>query len=90
MRGYTDALCARADELRAQLTDLDNRVGEMLGGWRGVSGNAYSSAWELWHRGAGEVEVGMSILARLVAQAGRLYQENEAASAQAMREVDRG
>ena len=54
------------------------------------SGTAYASAWELWHRGAGEVESGLSILAQLLAHAGGLYQENEAASARALREVGRG
>ncbi|OBI10965.1 secretion protein [Mycobacterium sp. E2327] len=90
MRGFAEALASRAEDLKSQLADLDNQVGEMLGGWRGASGSAYASAWELWHRGAGEVEVGLSMLARLVAQAGGLYQANEAASAQEMREVGRG
>lgn len=87
MRGVAEALSGRADELRNQLAGLEAQVGEMLGGWRGASGSAYACAWELWHRGAGEVEVGLSMLARLVAQAGGSYQGNEAASAQALRSV---
>lgn len=90
MRGFAEALCGRAEELRNQLAALDDQVGEVLGGWRGASGNAYASAWELWHRGAGEVEVGLSLLARLVAEAGGLYEGNEAVSEQAMREVRGG
>jgi WXG100 family type VII secretion target len=90
MRSFAEAVSARAEELQGQFADLDNQVGAMLGGWRGESGSAYASAWELWHRGAGEVEVGLSMLARLVAQAGGLYDENESASAQAMRRVRRG
>jgi len=62
----------------------------MLGGWRGASGSAYASAWELWHRGAGEVQAGLSILAHLVGQGGELYGDNEAGAAQAMREVRGG
>lgn len=87
MRGFAEALSGRAEDLRNQFAELDGRVGEMLGGWRGTSGSAYASAWELWHRGAGEVEVGLSMLARLVARAGGLYQDNEAASARALRGV---
>ena len=62
----------------------------MLGGWHGASGSAYAAAWELWHRGAGEVETGLSILARLVGEAGGRYQRNEAVAEQAMREVRGG
>ena len=90
MQGFAQALCGGAEELRIRLADLDDQVGEMLSGWRGASGSAYTSAWELWHRGAGEVEVGLSMLARLIAQAGGIYQENEAVSAQALREVRYG
>ncbi|HSS24556.1 MAG TPA: WXG100 family type VII secretion target [Mycobacterium sp.] len=90
MRGFAQALCGGAEDLRSRLAELDAQVSEMLGGWRGASGSAYTSAWELWHRGAGEVEVGLSMLARLVAQAGGGYQENEAVSARALREVRNG
>ncbi len=90
MRGFAEALAGRAEELRNQFAELNARVGDMLGGWRGTSGSAYAAAWELWHRGTGEVEVGLSMLARLVAQTGGLYRENEASSAPALRGVRRG
>jgi len=90
MRGFSEALCGRAEDLRNQFAELNGQVGEMLAGWRGMSGSAYASAWELWHRGAGEVEMGLSMLARLVARAGGLYQANESASTQALRGVHRG
>lgn len=90
MRGFAQALRGRAEELRSQLALLDDQVGAMLGGWRGASASAYAAAWELWHRGAGEVEVGLSMLARLVAQAGGGYESNEAVAAQELRGVRRG
>jgi WXG100 family type VII secretion target len=90
MREFAEALRNSAEELRSRLTALDDQVGDMLGGWRGSSGSAFSAAWELWHRGAGEVEVGLSMLARSVARAGGAYQDNEAVSARAMREVGHG
>ena len=62
----------------------------MLGGWRGASGDAYGSAWQMWHRGATEVELGLSMLAKAVGQAGAGYQQNEAGSAQALRAVRNG
>lgn len=57
---------------------------------RGAAGGAYASAWELWHKGAREVELGLSILARLVGQAGGAYESNESACAQAERAVRDG
>jgi WXG100 family type VII secretion target len=87
MQGFAQALRGGAEDLRTRLTELDEQVNEMLGGWRGASGSAYAAAWELWHRGAGEVEAGLSMLAKLVAQAGEVYQENETVSARALRGV---
>ena len=87
MQGFAQALRGGAEDLRSRLAELDAQVNEMLGGWHGASGSAYASAWELWRRGAGEVEAGLSMLARSVARAGRGYQENEALSARALRGV---
>jgi WXG100 family type VII secretion target len=90
MHGFAQALHGGAEDLRNRLTDLDEQVTEMLGGWRGTSGSAFTSAWELWHRGAGEVEVGLSMLSRLIAKAGAAYQEDETESTQSLREVGNG
>ena len=90
MQGFAQGLLGAAESLRNQLSELDGQVGEMLGGWRGGSGRAYGSAWEMWHRGATEVELGLSMLARLVGEAGGGYQQNEAGAAQAFREVRGG
>ena len=87
MHGFAQALLGGAEDLRTQLAGLDGQVGEMLGGWQGGSGSAYSLAWERWHRGAREVEAGLSILARAVAHAGAGYQHDEAVSTQAIRQV---
>jgi WXG100 family type VII secretion target len=90
MQGFSQSLRGGAEDLRNRLADLDGQVSEMLAGWRGRSGGAYTAQWELWHRGAGEVQVGLSILERLVSEAGRAYQENEAASNEALRGVCHG
>lgn len=90
MQGFAASLSGAAEQLSAQLAALDDQVGKALGGWRGASGSAYAAAWELWHRGAREVEVGLSMLAHLVGEAGGAYQGNEARSAQAERAVRGG
>lgn len=89
-QGFAASLGGAAEQLSAELSQLDDQVGQLLGGWQGASGTAYSSAWQLWHRGAREVEVGLSMLAHLVGRAGAGYQGNEAASAQAERAVRGG
>jgi WXG100 family type VII secretion target len=90
MQDFAVSLGGAAEHLMAELADLDDQVGQMLGGWRGASGDAYGSAWQLWHQGAREVQAGLSILAHLVAQAGGLYGDNESAAAETMRGVYRG
>lgn len=90
MQGFAEGLLGAGESLRSQLAALDEQVGDMLGGWRGGSGDAYGSAWEMWHRGATEVELGLSMLARLVEEARGGYQQNEAGAAQAFREVRGG
>jgi WXG100 family type VII secretion target len=88
MQGFSQSLGGAAEGLRSQLAELDTQVGQMLGGWRGGAGDAYGSAWELWHRGAGEVQLGLSILAKAVGMASHDYQNNESASAAKLRGVD--
>jgi hypothetical protein len=55
-----------AEDLRIRLARLDDHVAAMLRG-----GHAHTAAWELWHRGAAEVQVGLSILAKVMAHAVR-------------------
>lgn len=90
MQSHAVSIRGAAEHLSAQLDQLDDQVGQMLGGWQGAAGKAYGSAWELWHRGAREVQLGLSVLAHLVSEAGEAYQTNEAGSAQAERGVRGG
>ncbi|BBA90822.1 MULTISPECIES: WXG100 family type VII secretion target [Mycobacterium] len=90
MLGFAESLHGAAEHLQGELAELEGQVGDMLGGWRGAAGSAFASAWELWRRGAGEVQLGLSMLAESVGQAGAGYQANEAASARALRELGHG
>ncbi len=88
--GFAQALGGGAEDLRNRLAELDDHVGDMLHGRRGASESgeaAYTAAWELWHRGAAEVQVVFSILAKLLAHAATSYHENEITSAAALRNV---
>jgi WXG100 family type VII secretion target len=90
LRGHAVSVGAAAEQLMAQLTQLDDQVGQLLGGWSGAAGTAYASAWELWQQGAREVHLGLAMLAHLVGQAPAVYQSNEAGAAQAERAVRGG
>ena len=59
-----------AEDLRKRLAELDDQVADMLRGRHGAPGSAHTAAWELWHRGAAEVQVGLTILAKVIARAG--------------------
>jgi WXG100 family type VII secretion target len=90
LQGCAASLGGAAEDLASELAELDDRVGQTLGGWRGASGTAYGSAWQLWHQGAREVQVGLSMLARLMGHAGAVYQDNEAVATRAERAVHGG
>lgn len=90
MQGAAASLGGAAEHLSAQLADLDDQVGHVLEGWRGASGSAYGAAWALWHRGAGEVQAGLSILAQSLEEAASRYRSNEAGCARAERAVRGG
>jgi WXG100 family type VII secretion target len=87
MQGHAASVGGAAEQLMNQLAQLDDQVGQLLGGWRGASGTAYGSAWQLWHQGAREVQLGLALLAHSVSHAAGAYQSNEAGAAQAERAV---
>jgi WXG100 family type VII secretion target len=72
------------------LRSLDSTVTGMVGGWTGQSGGAYGDAWGQWHRGAGEVERSLSILARLLETTAQGFASSERDGAQKLRSVPGG
>lgn len=90
MAGFAQSLSGAAESLQARLDQLNAGVGEMLGGWHGRAGKAYSTIWEHWHQGAAEVQSALTVLTRLVQQAGVEFERSETASAAVLRTVDSG
>lgn len=90
MHGASQALAGAAKDLHTRLIELDGQVRDMLAGWQGGAGGAYGQAWELWHRGAGEVQVGLSLLAKAAGIVGTEFHGMDSASAQTMRSVGDG
>jgi WXG100 family type VII secretion target len=90
MQGFSQALTGAAKDWRSRLIELDGQVRDMLCSWRGGAGGAYGSEWDLWHRGAGEVQLGLSILAKAVGIAGMEFQNNDSASSHALSRLDNG
>jgi len=87
MQGFSAALRGAAEGLRSRLSELDAQVGEMVAGWQGEAGGAYGTAWQLWHGGAGEVQLGLSLMARAVGLVGLEFANSESASAAVLRRV---
>lgn len=90
MHVASQALSSAAKDLHTQLVDLDGQVQELLDGWQGGSGGAYAAVWESWHRGADEVQHGLSIMAKAIGVTGSEFQTQEQASTQAVDGVYRG
>jgi WXG100 family type VII secretion target len=90
MHVASQALSGAAKELRTWLAELDGHVRDLLAGWHGGAGGAYGEAWDSWHRGADEVQQGLSILARAVGVVGVEFDSREETSAQTVDGVYRG
>ena len=90
MHAASQSLSSAAKDLDTKLLELDGQVRELLAGWHGGSGDAYGRAWDLWHRGTGEVQLGLLMLARAVGVAGVEFQSQECAAAQTMDGIYRG
>ncbi len=90
MHVASQALSSASTDLRSRLAELDGQVRELLAGWQGGSGSAYAAVWDSWHRGAGEVQLGLSILARAIGVTGSEFNAEEDASAQELDDVYRG
>jgi WXG100 family type VII secretion target len=90
MHGVSQAMCGAAKDLHTRLIELDGHVREMLAGWQGGAGGAYEEIWEQWHRGAGEVQLGLSILARAVGITGVDFRELDSTSARTVNGVYHG
>ncbi len=90
MQGISQALSGAATDLESRLNALDGEIREMLAGWHGGAGSAYGKAWGQWHQGAGEVQLGLTILAKAVGAVGVDFQSQESASAQRLGGVYRG
>ena len=90
MHSASQALSGAAKDLQTKLVELDGQVRELLAGWHGGSGDAYGQAWDLWHRGTGEVQLGLSILAKAVGVAGADFQAQDDTAAQTADGIYRG
>jgi WXG100 family type VII secretion target len=82
MHSASQALSGAARDMQTKLVELDGLVRELLAGWHGGSGDAYGHAWDLWHRGTGEIQLGLSILAKSVGDTGADFQTQDETAAQ--------
>ncbi|WP_293010335.1 WXG100 family type VII secretion target [Mycobacterium sp.] len=84
------SLSSAAKDLRARLAELDGHIRDLLDGWQGGAGGAYGEAWNSWHRGAGEVQQGLSTLAKGIGVTGFEFDNLDCTSSQTVNGVYRG
>jgi WXG100 family type VII secretion target len=82
MHGVSQAISGAARDFHARLSELDGQIRETLANWQGGAGGAFGDAWDLWHRGASEVQQGLAILAEAVSVAGVDFQTQESVATQ--------
>jgi len=82
MQGVSQSISGAEKDFHTRLNELDGQIREMLSNWKGGAGGAYGDAWDLWHRGASEVQQGLAILAEAVRVAGVDFQSQDSASTQ--------
>ncbi len=71
--------------LQDGLSSMDLETRELLGsGWRGSAASAYSTAWDQWHDGAGQVIRGLQTMSDLLSLAGNEYAKTDAQSGEAL------
>jgi WXG100 family type VII secretion target len=90
MQTVSQALSGAAKDLRTRLVELDGHVREMLAGWQGGAGGAYSQAWDLWHNGAGELQLGLAMLAEIVENDGAQFRVQDSVAERTVDGVYRG
>lgn len=86
----SQALSSAAKDLQNRLNELDGQICDVLAGWHGGAGGAYGEAWNSWHRGAAEVQQGLSMLASTVGVVGAQFQTHDQTSAQTVDGVYHG
>jgi WXG100 family type VII secretion target len=90
MHGVSQSVSGAAKDFHTRLSELDGQLREMLANWQGGAGGAYGDAWDLWHRGASEVQQGLAILAEAVGIAGVDFQSQDSASTQTVDGINHG
>lgn len=90
LAGACESLSGASQHLLNELTSLDATVSGMLAGWQGNSGGAYGGAYRQWLDGAHEVESALSIMARLLGEAGKAYAQGDEQSAAGLGSLGNG
>jgi WXG100 family type VII secretion target len=71
--------------LQDGLSSVDLETRELLGsGWKGDAASAYSTAWDQWHHGAGQVVRGVQTMSDLLRVAGDQYDRTDEQAAGAV------
>ncbi|CRZ17162.1 WXG100 family type VII secretion target [Mycolicibacterium neworleansense] len=71
--------------LQDGLSGVDLETRELLGaGWKSDAASAFGQVWEQWHGGAGQVVRGLQTMSKLLAVAGKEYDNTDEQAASAI------
>jgi WXG100 family type VII secretion target len=73
-----------AEELREELASITGEWQNVSHGWSGAAASAYDVLWQEWHEGATKIVDVLAESSEKLAKAAVAYQEQDAASADAL------
>ncbi|MBU9767046.1 WXG100 family type VII secretion target [Mycobacterium sp. TNTM28] len=74
----SDRLRSAGQRLQDGLSAVDLETSNLLGsGWKGEAATAFGSAWDQWHKGAGQVVRSLQAMSDLLSVAGKEYAKTD-------------
>ncbi len=76
--GTSHALANGAQHVAEELATLRSKVESLIGAqWSGAASQSFHELWQKWHHGAGQVHDALDGISKMLAGAGRVYQDTE-------------
>lgn len=81
------AVSSDAEELRQELSGLEQKWQDVSHGWSGAAATSFTSLWDEWHEGALTIIDVLAESSRDLAQAAVLYAQQDASAAQSLSHI---
>ena len=72
------SLANGASHVADELSTLRSKVESLIGAqWNGAASQSFHELWQKWHQGAAQVHDALDGISKMLAGAGRVYQDTE-------------